>query len=66
MFCVKSIGYLYEIIIKCNCSLVGKYSFIIKFRMEGIILLLLIFPVSFLIMFLVVLVLFLDEEIKVS
>jgi hypothetical protein len=34
--------------------------------MEGIILLLLIFPVSFLIMFLVVLVLFLDEEIKVS
>jgi len=35
--------------------------------MEGIVLLLLlIFPVSFLIMFFVVLVLFLDEEIKVS
>ena len=65
MFCIKFISYLYEIIIKCICSLVGKYSFIIKFSMEEIVLLLLISPVSFLIMFLVGLVLLLDEEIKV-
>jgi len=28
VFCIKFMGYLYEIIIKCICSLVGKYSFL--------------------------------------